>query len=241
MKKLFQGFLFIFIIALFGWLAVGCSTGDNLAGFSEGAQETMIAQELSATPAPQGAATTPTPTMGNAFNPMPLPSVIAQPQLDGSIAYVSEQNGKTELVLAHVDGSQLITLTQDGVEKNSPVWSPTGQQIAFAANVNGNWDVYVVNVNDGVVTRLTDDLAIDWWPSWSPDGTMIMFESFRDGNFELYRIDRNGGNLFRLTTNPAGDAHPVGSNDGQWIAFVSDHDDSFDIYKMDVNGAMCSV
>ena len=63
-----------------------------------------------------------------------------------------------------MDDNSPTSITQDGAEKNSPVWSPNGQQIAFAANVNDNWDVYVVNVNDGNVTRLTDAPAKDWLP-----------------------------------------------------------------------------
>jgi Tol biopolymer transport system component len=193
---------------------------DNFfAGAAAGAQETMIAQELSATPATKRTST---------------PSSTVLPQLKGSIAYIS---GGTELVIANMnDGSQPTAIIHDGAEKNSLIWSPNGKQIAFAANVNDNWDVYVVNVNDGIVTRLTDNPAKDWLPSWSPDGSQVVFESFRDGDFELYRIDQDGGNLFRLTNSPFGDARPAWSPDGQWIAFVSNRDGSSEIYRMDSDG-----
>jgi hypothetical protein len=40
----------------------------------------------------------------------------------GVIAYISKQDGHVNVMMADVNGDPPISVTQDGVEKNSPAW-----------------------------------------------------------------------------------------------------------------------
>jgi len=64
----------------------------------------------------------------------------------------------------NVDGSNLVTLTDDPVVKTNPQWSPDGTKILY----HGDWcggPIYVMNATGGNQTRLTDD---GQWAVWQP-------------------------------------------------------------------------
>ena len=166
----------------------------------------------------------------------------AQPapaQSGGSkIAFVSNQDGNSEIYVMDADGSDVTRLTNNPGRDGAPTWSPDGTQIAFASSRDDNSDIYLMNADGSDVTRLTTDPANDGGPSWSPDGSMIAFDSNRSGSSQVWRMNVEEGswgyNPTQLT-----DDHPLGrvnnflawSPDGLWIAFEADRDrDDPEIY-----------
>ncbi|MBN1889811.1 MAG: PD40 domain-containing protein [Thermoflexales bacterium] len=134
------------------------------------------------------------------------------------IAYVSTQDGNTDIYVMGAEGAHPTRLTTDAAVDGKPAWSPDGRYIAFESNRDGDYEIYVMNVQEALqgsgeasLVRLTDDPAVDSGPAWSPDGKYIAFESNRDGNDEVYVMYADGATPTRLTENPAADLWPAWS------------------------------
>ncbi len=167
------------------------------------------------------------------------------------IMFDSRRDGKPEIYVMDVDGSNPRRLTQTpGARKGSvqPVWSPDRKQIAFASNRDGNFEIYVMDADGSNVRRLTHTQGEGrgcWRPAWSPDGTTIAFQSNRDGKsgkdnkseYEIYVIEVDGSGLRRLTTNETADLHPAWSPDGKSFVFSSNRSGHWEIYVMNAEGA----
>src|SRR5262249_56103267 len=85
------------------------------------------------------------------------------------------------------DGKNPTQLTE-GLDVNTPSWSPDGRLIAFNSVVGGKSDIYTVGADGGIVRRLTNDPSAETNPSWSPDGRWLYFGSNRTGRAEVWRI-----------------------------------------------------
>jgi dipeptidyl aminopeptidase/acylaminoacyl peptidase len=165
-------------------------------------------------------------------------SAAAKKTFNGKIAYDTNADGDFEILVANVDGTNPVQLTNNTATDQGPAWSPDGNRIAFTSQRDGGkGEIYVMEANGSNQTRLTNNLAIDGSPSWSPDGTKIVFHTNRDGNFEIYVMNADGSNQTRLTTNGANDLYPVWSPDGTRIVFYSNRDGNDEIYLMNADGS----
>lgn len=143
------------------------------------------------------------------------------------IAFASRLGGNQDIYVANRDGTNVMQLTKDVEDNNSPSWSNDGQQLVFASNRDGNWEIYRMNADGSGQVNLTNNPSDDEQPAWSPTGVYIAFVSNRDGNSEVYRINPDGSAPRNLTNDPADDQQPAWSPDGQNIAFASNRDTSF--------------
>ena len=106
----------------------------------------------------------------------------------------------------NADGTGQAQLTNDGLEKRGPAWSPDGTRILFARrsgepNRDGvaTFEVCVMDaVVNGAVTQLTSHLDIDpenlthlsaLTPTWSPDGQAIVFNWTPSNQLWVMRAD----------------------------------------------------
>ena len=115
-----------------------------------------------------------------------------------------------EIYIVNAHGTRLpVQLTNDGIEKRGPAWSPDGTRILFAcrsgepnaANV-ATFEVCVMEaVPNGPVTQLTHHLEIDptntthlnaLTPTWSPDGQLIVFHWTPSNQLWVMRADGSG-------------------------------------------------
>ncbi|MCA1734044.1 MAG: hypothetical protein LC732_10640 [Acidobacteria bacterium] len=157
------------------------------------------------------------------------------------LAFVSEQDGNSEIYVVNLDGTGLRRLTDHPGRDLSPAWSPDGARIAFVRHLAGDSDIYVMDADGSNVVRRTDPGNSDA-PAWSADGKSIVFSSLRDGQFGLYvmSVDGDWRNPARVGFERGWNTHPAWSPDGKRIAFVSDwraFDILYDVYVMNADGS----
>jgi Tol biopolymer transport system component len=140
---------------------------------------------------------------------------------DGTkILFSSQREGKWQIYVVDVDGSNEIRLSPEEVEREyMPAWSPNGTRIAFQSSRDGNPEIYVMNADGSNPTRLTRNKAGDGYPIWSPNGTKIAFISNRDGQPDIYIMNADGSDVTRLTDNSIYKMSLSWSPDGTKIAF----------------------
>jgi TolB protein len=124
------------------------------------------------------------------------------------IAYVSAQDGKTDIFTRARSGSET-RITELGSAFN-PIWSPDSQWIAFESIAGGSLDIYIAPADGSAPPiNLTDHPAPDYSPAWSPDGRAIAFVSNRTGSDDIYLITVDGRLLRRLTHLSGTNLNPV--------------------------------
>jgi dipeptidyl aminopeptidase/acylaminoacyl peptidase len=163
----------------------------------------------------------------------------------GSVAFVSERDGNSEIYLIDPDGSGLVRLTDNPATDMEPAWSPDGKRIAFTSNradrgANYSFDIYVMDADGSNIVRLTTN-GLSTAPAWSPDGQQLAFSSLRNGNFSVYAMHLDDLEGARLISHGRGwESDPAWSPDGTKIAFTSDwraFDFVYDLYAANADGS----
>ncbi len=154
------------------------------------------------------------------------------------ITFLSDRGGARDLWMISVEGSDLLQITDDGLDKNRPVWSPDGKTIVFDSNRENGFQLWSVDLTTKVSTRLTDEKATIAGPDFFPDGSRILAMSERTGARQFFSLGLDGKSDFvQLTNLPAADNFEgVVSPDGQWIAFRSNLGGQFQIYLVTIEG-----
>jgi Tol biopolymer transport system component len=92
------------------------------------------------------------------------------------LAFVSDVDGRTQIWVSELDGSNARPVTEDPLEAREPSWSPDGRRIVYVGFGHGSRrGLYVVNVRTGsshLLYRGPQDPGI---PSWSPDRSRILY------------------------------------------------------------------
>ena len=154
---------------------------------------------------------------------------------DGTVVFVREAGGQSELASVGLDGNGLRSLTTSapGTEWGGPRWSPKGDAIAASRWTEGGLlDVARVDTSSGVVTELTHDRAKDVEPAWTPDGRFVVFRSDRDGVSNLYAVRGEDGALLRVTNVVGGAFAPDVAPDGRSLAFADYGGRGYDVHVM---------
>ncbi|MFW6139613.1 MAG: TolB family protein [Spirochaetota bacterium] len=63
------------------------------------------------------------------------------------IAFVSNQDGDTEIYVVNSDGTNLKKLTDNSSVDFSPTWSPDGDKIVFVSDRSGKFELYTMNAD----------------------------------------------------------------------------------------------
>jgi len=155
--------------------------------------------------------------------------------LSNKIVFHSNRDGDFEVFVMNPDGSNVVQLTDNGVDDFWPVVSPDGTKIAFWTGRDGNQEIYVMAVDGSSPTRVTTAGAADRQPAWSPDGEMIAFHRVVNSTKEIYTIKVDGTGINRLTNNTFDDSEPAWSPDGSLIAFMTNRDGDNEIYTMNAS------
>jgi Tol biopolymer transport system component len=131
-------------------------------------------------------------------------------------------NGSSEIFVVDEDGSNLVQLTRNEFDDDSPAWSPDSTQIAFrrvdpdlSAPVDAN--VVVVQV-DGSGARVLGPGAN---PVWSPDGLQLAMTVW-DGSFTRVWVQAvDGADRRQVGDASVASAPPAWSPDGQHLVVSS--------------------
>jgi TolB protein len=154
-----------------------------------------------------------------------------------SIAFHSGENGRPEIFLMSLDGTErrlLASLGQAGAQ--FPSFSHNGNELCFNSQTTPR-EIYIVDVHGAGLTNLTNHPGDDLRCDWSPKGNDILFTSNRHGNPELYVMNADGSDPVRLTDSAGADTNADWSPKGDRIAFESNRDGNADIYVMNADGS----
>lgn len=142
------------------------------------------------------------------------------------IAFQQGPYNAYDLWTINVDGSNLVNLTNDGVESGNASWSPDGSQIVYQAGHNTVERIWLMNSDGSNKTQLTSSRSA--YPDWSPDGNTIAY-----GYGDIYVMEPDGSNQIPITTGSSFDIMPEWSPDGSQLVFSRDGN----IWKMNADGS----
>ena len=144
---------------------------------------------------------------------------------DGTrMVYAVAIEGKEQLFIVNLDGSESVQITHDSSNHDNPIWSPDGRKLVFASDKNGGEAIYIMDARGGGEERLTDNQHQYIHPAWSADGTKVIYCSNDDVHppqknaSEIYSIDLKSREIRTLITGGT-NTYPSWSLDGQKIVF----------------------
>ena len=163
---------------------------------------------------------------------------------DGTLSFISNHEGKSELYLMDSTGGNVQKLETNKAKKGGGhTWSPDGRFFAYISREIGKTTIHVMDIRNKEFRPLIDHPSRNGSPAWSPNGKWIAFISNRTGDWQIYRIDVDGSNLKQLT-NKGDNGGPAWSPDSQWIVYDSYRGGNHDagvrgrhfLYRMDADG-----
>lgn len=95
---------------------------------------------------------------------------------DSRVTFVKETEGRNQVWIMNMDGTELRQLTHDPFEATDPAWSPDGAEIVYVGFGRGDSrDLFVMDVAGGQPHKVMTEPEDPWDPRWSPDGSRILY------------------------------------------------------------------
>lgn len=134
-------------------------------------------------------------------------------------------------------------ITQDGLFKQRPHWSPDGRSLVFARHRGATIYLYLLDMANGTEQRLTERDAPEFDAVFSPNGKQMAFAfdktSPNQGDLEVYRLHLPDRSLTPLAVTQGGLSHeesPCWSPDGKQVAFTSTKFGNQELFVMPADG-----
>ncbi len=156
----------------------------------------------------------------------------AKPQIvyegPGVPGTVSEQ----ELFTSNLDGSNVVQITNDDLNKFLAHFSPDGTRLVYTKFLSGHFgdlapvdDIFTYSFATATETRLTTT-GNAFQPAWSPDGTQIAFGTYDGTGLYLMDADGTGQQLVGQPSGALDDViwHDIAWSSDNWIYFVVKQD-----------------
>ncbi|KUJ73098.1 translocation protein TolB [Thiomicrospira sp. WB1] len=136
------------------------------------------------------------------------------------LAYVTFENGRSEIALQYLDGSRRDIIASFKGINGAPAWSPDGQSLVFTNSREGSADLYRMHMATGKVERLTRHWAIETEAVWAPNGRSLYFNSDRRGQPQIFQLFLDTGETRRISFEGRYNSNPAISPDGRYLAMV---------------------
>lgn len=123
---------------------------------------------------------------------------------------------------------RIVRLTEDGLLKQRPMWSPDGKWLVFTRHRGSAITLWLRSADGKEERRLTENKDPEFDAAFSPDGQRLLFAfdkaSPNQGDIEVYSIGLDGKNQSPCATTQSQLSHeewPSWSPDGNRFAFSS--------------------
>jgi len=111
---------------------------------------------------------------------------------DGTVAYVSNRSGGSELWITRPDGRPLRLTNIGGSYVHSPAWSPDGQSLAFVAVKGRKAEIYTVGRDGSRLRAVTTDGLDKVDPVFTPAGDRLRYLQRDAEGYRLMEIPLTG-------------------------------------------------
>jgi Tol biopolymer transport system component len=92
------------------------------------------------------------------------------------VTFVKKKDGRNQVWVMNMDGTDLRQLTHDPFEAIDPAWSPDGAEIVYVGFGRGDSRaLFGIDVAGGRPHRIVSEPEEPWDPRWSPDGSRILY------------------------------------------------------------------
>lgn len=113
--------------------------------------------------------------------------------VDGTLAFVSDRSGFTEIWLRPPHATEPHRLTHlDGAHVKDLRWSPDGRRLACSVFRDGHYTLALVGVDDGQVSTVLEGPRHHHAERWSDAGDWIVYAQPADGVWDLHRVRPDG-------------------------------------------------
>jgi len=156
----------------------------------------------------------------------------AKPQIVFEGPGVPGTDSSQELYTGNLDGTNIVQITNDGLNKFLAHFSPDGTRLVYTKFLSGKFgdpapesDIFTYSFASGSETRLTT-LGSGFQAAWSPDGQQIALGNYDGTGLYLIRSDGTG---LSLVAEPSGALDDIRWHDflwssDNWIYFVVEQD-----------------
>lgn len=138
---------------------------------------------------------------------------------------------------------EFVRVTDDGLFKQRPQWSPDGKQVVFARHRGATIFLFLRQLESGREIRLTERDDPEYDAMFSPDGKQLVFAfdktSPNQGNLEIYTIDLQERQPRPLAVDSGKLSHeesPCWSPDGRRVAFTSTREGNQELFLCAADG-----
>lgn len=140
------------------------------------------------------------------------------------IAYVSFENGRSQIVVQSLDGQSRDVVAKYKGINGAPAWSPDGKKLALTLSKDGSADIYIMDMQTKKLRRMTKNWAIETEAVWSANGRSLFYNSDRRGKPQIFQVFLDTGEERRVTFEGRYNANPEISPDGRYISMVHSAD-----------------
>lgn len=163
------------------------------------------------------------------FTLQPTPLTIPTKSISGRITFVTHgigDDGKIQSRIGVFDidkrETKLLFSVPGGNILQSPVWSPSGDQIAFVvSDVQTRVEsIYLINL-EGKEQKVFEVRSAITSLSWSPDGSTLVFAQDVGGQKEIFLLDITSAQVKPITSKTMIGSFPSWSPVGDQIAYLS--------------------